>query len=231
MIPIFAWNRCFVRRRTRVSCSKKECRKQPAGELRLDDECTARRPANRTLGRGAANSGNALEAYRARRGKAMPTARRRAQSRLPFRRSCRERAAQRCCRRTCDRRHRDDDFSFTIAIGRYCAARRQTRRADGDRCFRASGIGTGRRRADRRQDAPNTTGFIRLLRCEDRRIAALIDGVCLLFAYGGFLALFSSLGGQFTLSKLTAAVYGRPSPSSICNTSRCSRCLAARRRE
>ncbi len=42
---------------------------------------------------------------------------------------------------------------------------------------------------------------------DDRRLAAVIDSACLLFAYGGFLALFSSLGGQFTLSKLSAAVY------------------------
>ena len=43
---------------------------------------------------------------------------------------------------------------------------------------------------------------------EERRFAAAIDAVCLLFAYGAFLALFGSLGGQFTLSKLSAAVYG-----------------------
>ena len=42
---------------------------------------------------------------------------------------------------------------------------------------------------------------------QDRRIAAVIDIVCLLFAYGGFMALFSSLGGQFSASKLNAAVY------------------------
>jgi uncharacterized RDD family membrane protein YckC len=42
---------------------------------------------------------------------------------------------------------------------------------------------------------------------EDRRLAAIVDAVCLLFAYGGFIALFSSLGGQFTASKLNAAVY------------------------
>src|SRR5260370_41682387 len=42
---------------------------------------------------------------------------------------------------------------------------------------------------------------------DDRRLAALIDVYCLLFAYGGFLMLFGSLGGQFTLSKLSAAVY------------------------
>ncbi len=42
---------------------------------------------------------------------------------------------------------------------------------------------------------------------EERRLAAVIDGACLLFAYGGFLTLFAALGGQFTLSKLSAAVY------------------------
>ena len=42
---------------------------------------------------------------------------------------------------------------------------------------------------------------------EDRRIAAVIDFVCLLFAYGGFMALFSSLGGQFSATKLNAVVY------------------------
>ena len=36
--------------------------------------------------------------------------------------------------------------------------------------------------------------------------AQLIDGACLAFAYGGFLVLFGSLGGQFTLSKLSALV-------------------------
>jgi uncharacterized RDD family membrane protein YckC len=41
----------------------------------------------------------------------------------------------------------------------------------------------------------------------DRRLAAVVDVVCLFFAYGAFLALFGSLGGQFTLSKLSAVVY------------------------
>jgi uncharacterized RDD family membrane protein YckC len=40
----------------------------------------------------------------------------------------------------------------------------------------------------------------------DRRRALLIDTACLAFAYGSFLALFGSLGGQFTVSKLSAAV-------------------------
>src|SRR5258708_33606342 len=42
---------------------------------------------------------------------------------------------------------------------------------------------------------------------DDRRLAALTDFGCLLYGYGGFLALFGSLGGQFTLSKLNAVVY------------------------
>ena len=42
---------------------------------------------------------------------------------------------------------------------------------------------------------------------EERRLAAVIDVICLLFAYGGFLALFGSLGGQFSLNKLSTAVY------------------------
>ncbi len=42
---------------------------------------------------------------------------------------------------------------------------------------------------------------------DERRIVAMIDAACLLFAYGGFLTLFGSLGGQFTFSKMSAAVY------------------------
>lgn len=42
---------------------------------------------------------------------------------------------------------------------------------------------------------------------DDRRLAGLIDFFCLAFAYGGFLGLFGSLGGHFTLSKLSMAVY------------------------
>lgn len=42
---------------------------------------------------------------------------------------------------------------------------------------------------------------------EERRSSALIDVACLAFAYGAFLMLFGSLGGQFTLSKLSATVY------------------------
>src|SRR5246127_4535550 len=52
-----------------------------------------------------------------------------------------------------------------------------------------------------------TYGAYPVASLEERRLAAVIDVVCLLFAYGGFLVLFGSLGGQFTISKLSAAVY------------------------
>jgi uncharacterized RDD family membrane protein YckC len=40
----------------------------------------------------------------------------------------------------------------------------------------------------------------------ERRLAGLMDAALLLFAYGGFLALFTVLGGRFTVSKLGAIV-------------------------
>ena len=56
--------------------------------------------------------------------------------------------------------------------------------------------------------AETSSGLYPVASMDERRIAALIDGACLLFAYGGFLTLFGSLGGQFTFSKMSAAVYG-----------------------
>jgi uncharacterized RDD family membrane protein YckC len=67
--------------------------------------------------------------------------------------------------------------------------------------------GTGpqsQRIEDERKSSP---GLHPAASLDDRRLAAVIDLCCLLFAYGGFLVLFGSLGGQFTLSKLSAAVY------------------------
>jgi len=49
-------------------------------------------------------------------------------------------------------------------------------------------------------------GMFPVASIEERRRAALVDAACLAFAYGGFLALFGSLGGHFTFSKLSAAV-------------------------
>src|SRR5208282_6355893 len=50
------------------------------------------------------------------------------------------------------------------------------------------------------------SGLFPVASIEERRGALLIDAACLAFAYGGFLALFGSLGGHFTLSKLSATV-------------------------
>ncbi len=101
----------------------------------------------------------------------------------------------------------EEDFSFSIAIGR-SAKKDSLEEArividvslppDSEANPQAQGTG------DERKSLP---GLHPLASLDDRRLAALIDFCCLFFAYGGFLALFGSLGGQFTLSKLSAAVY------------------------
>ena len=100
-----------------------------------------------------------------------------------------------------------DDFSFTIAIGRNAQSREKNGRMEIDvsvpPASRADSSG-----APRQSDLAEGYGLYPVASLEERRFAAAIDAACLLFAYGGFLALFGSLGGQFTLSKLTAAVYG-----------------------
>jgi len=100
------------------------------------------------------------------------------------------------------------DFSFTIAIGRNAASREKS---DGRMEIDVSVPPSTRvdsAASDRHAPANETYGLYPVASLEERRFAAAIDIVCLLFAYGGFLALFGSLGGQFTLSKLSAAVYG-----------------------
>jgi len=98
----------------------------------------------------------------------------------------------------------DDDFSFTIAIGRNAATREDSRmvidvsqRPSAEHGF--EGILLAEVHSEQ-------SGLYPVASIEERRIAGLIDTGCLLFAYGGFLALFGSLGGQFTFSKLSAAV-------------------------
>jgi uncharacterized RDD family membrane protein YckC len=97
----------------------------------------------------------------------------------------------------------DDDFSFTIAIGRYTAP---NDKRDGRMMIDVS-VPPGTEPEEQEEGQSKHYGLYPVASLEDRRIAALIDGACLLFAYGGFLALFSSLGGQFMFSKLTAVVY------------------------
>jgi uncharacterized RDD family membrane protein YckC len=99
------------------------------------------------------------------------------------------------------------DFSFTIAIGRSSppVEKRDARME----------IDVSVPPKSRSKEVPTSAegglaeqyGLYPVASLGERRWAALIDGACLLFAYGGFLALFGSMGGQFTVSKLSAAVY------------------------
>lgn len=102
------------------------------------------------------------------------------------------------------RRGERGDFAFTIAIGRNAAAQDDSRIeidvSSPAAVEEAVGI------APSVDDASGQTGLYPVASIEERRIAGLIDAGCLLFAYGAFLTLFGSLGGEFTLSKLSAAV-------------------------
>jgi uncharacterized RDD family membrane protein YckC len=100
-----------------------------------------------------------------------------------------------------------DDFSFSIAIGRPS----KKRVLEDSRMVIDVSLPSDAEKPSRipaaLDDALPQPGLYPVASIDDRRLAALIDLACLLFAYGGFLMLFGSLGGQFTLSKLTAAVY------------------------
>lgn len=100
-----------------------------------------------------------------------------------------------------------DDFSFTIAIGRHSPP---TERQDGPMDIDVSVPPAPVRNegdASAKAGSSEQYGLYPVASLDERRWAALLDVICLAFAYGGFLALFGSLGGQFTLSKLSAAVY------------------------
>jgi len=145
-----------------------------------------------------------MEAYRARKRRRPPSA---DQSQLPFEY---EAPSPRAVALDEGRSPIADDFSFTIAIGRNAQSREKS---DGRMEIDVSVPPTSRNdnpgRADNQaKELTETYGLYPVASLEERRFAAAIDVACLLFAYGGFLALFGSLGGQFTLSKLSAAVYG-----------------------
>jgi uncharacterized RDD family membrane protein YckC len=101
----------------------------------------------------------------------------------------------------------EDDFSFTIAIGR--PSKKQVleeSRMVIDVSLRPETENQAQPRFIE-EDSLSQPGMYPVASIDDRRLAAIIDLCCLLFAYGGFLMLFGSLGGHFTLSKLSAAVY------------------------
>jgi uncharacterized RDD family membrane protein YckC len=100
-----------------------------------------------------------------------------------------------------------DDFAFTIAIGR--PPKRQE--PDEQRLLIDVSVPPQSEETPSRATLPEPektveSGLYPAASLYERRAAALIDGACLAFAYGGFLALFGSLGGEFTFSKLSATI-------------------------
>jgi uncharacterized RDD family membrane protein YckC len=143
-----------------------------------------------------------LQAYRARRRKAFPNE---AQTEFPF--ESRQAAAAVAVQTddlapaTIDP---NDDFAFTIAIGRPP----QTAEPEDARLLIDVSLPPLSEEQEETPEAPeeSPSDLYPVATLRERRRAALIDAACLAFAYGGFLALFGSLGGQFTLSKLSAVV-------------------------
>jgi uncharacterized RDD family membrane protein YckC len=143
-----------------------------------------------------------LQAYRARRRKAFPNE---AQTELPFesRQATAAVAVQTEDPQT-TAHDPNDDFAFTIAIGRPP----QKAEPDDPRLLIDVSLPP---LAEEQEEAPeppeeSPSDLYPVATLRERRRAALIDAACLAFAYGGFLALFGSLGGEFTLSKLSAVV-------------------------
>jgi uncharacterized RDD family membrane protein YckC len=97
-----------------------------------------------------------------------------------------------------------DDFAFTIAIGRIAS-----KPPDGRMMIDVSNSSDVEISGDGGGELPERThaGLYPVASLGDRQLAGIIDAACLLFAFGGFVALFGSLGGQLTLSKMNAAVY------------------------
>ena len=106
-----------------------------------------------------------------------------------------------------DRIESAGDFAFTVAIGpRAPSPEKQHGRMEIDVSLPPEPSGPQAKPATASPSAEHQ-GSYPVAPLQERRLAALIDLICLLFAYGGFLVLFGSLGGQFTINKLSAAVY------------------------
>jgi uncharacterized RDD family membrane protein YckC len=142
-----------------------------------------------------------LQAYRARRRKAFPNE---AQTQLPFESHKPAAAVAVETEEAQASPHDPNDFAFTIAIGRPP----QKAEPDDARLMIDVSLPPLSEEQEEASEAPeeSPSDLYPVATLRERRRAALIDAACLAFAYGGFLALFGSLGGQFTLSKLSAVV-------------------------
>jgi uncharacterized RDD family membrane protein YckC len=101
----------------------------------------------------------------------------------------------------------EEDFSFTIAIGRPSKKRSLEESQMVIDVSEPPNSGTVSQTQSIEEERRSLPGLHPVASIDDRRLAGLVDLLCLMFAFGGFLMLFGSLGGQFTVSKLTAAVY------------------------
>jgi uncharacterized RDD family membrane protein YckC len=158
------------------------------------------RPSGEEEWRGELNQ--RLQAYRARRRKAFPNE---AQTELPFESRQHEAAVAVQTEEPRTAAHDpNDDFAFTIAIGRPP----QKAEPEDARLLIDVSLPPLAEEHEADPEAPEEppSDLYPVATLRERRRAALIDAACLAFAYGGFLALFGSLGGQFTLSKLSAVV-------------------------
>jgi uncharacterized RDD family membrane protein YckC len=178
-------------------------------ELRLSEDpsssqanLAAKSPA-RNEWRGELNQ--RVQAYRARRRKAPSEG----QSALPFdeREALpSEDVAVGLEEPSMEPRERKDDFAFTLAIGRIA---QKPEEQDPRLLIDVSVPPETEAPAAETMPEPRKTpsnGVFPIATLDERKRALLIDAGCLAFAYGGFLALFGSLGGHFTLDKLSAAV-------------------------
>jgi len=144
-----------------------------------------------------------LQAYRARRRKSYPNE---AQTELPFEAEPpRPAVALQTEKVPLDAPAIKEDFAFTIAIGR---PPRKDEPDDPRLLIDVSLPPLVEEQPQTPVQAGETSPsqLYPVASLLERRRSAMIDAACLAFAYGGFLALFGSLGGQFTFSKLSAAV-------------------------
>ena len=173
----------------------------PSGNLPLD------RPDDAVW---RAELAHRLAAYRARRRRFAPNE---AQTELPFDSAQPRRrpaAAVSVAEVPASPAVPEEEFAFTIAIGRQAKPARDPFEESRMEIDVSVPPDTESYEADAEADPPAQSSISPLFPVTsfaERRLAALIDFAFLLFAYGGFLTLFGSLGGQFTLSKLNAAVY------------------------
>ena len=178
-----------------------EARKNEA-ELRADRSTLKRGDVHNAEWRG--ELAQRLEAYRTRRRKVAPNL---SQSQFLFEEPASKSPSHTTAAVDEPPTTAEDDFSFTIAIGRPSKKRALEDSRMVIDVSLPSDVEAPSQIPATLEDAPPQPGLYPVASIDDRRLAALIDLACLLFAYGGFLMLFGSLGGQFTLSKLTAAVY------------------------